>query len=137
LSALSRRRVLLIKSQIQALDRTQPGLPMKKGRVGTMTHDYKRHGTTTLFAALYRPGGLNDLLSAPADLNAFTASLAVIATAVLRWETLPDAAPAISVEAMTSSLGASVIERKSYSPKVKYRASSLAPAFSMRFLLFA
>jgi transposase len=50
------------KSQIQALDRTQPGLPLKKGRSGTMTHDYKRHGTTTLFAALnvldrlgYRP----------------------------------------------------------------------------------
>jgi transposase len=40
------------KSQIQALDRTQPGLPMKKGRAGTMTHDYRRHGTTTLFAAL-------------------------------------------------------------------------------------
>jgi len=40
------------KSQIQALDRTQPGLPMKKGRCGTQTHDYKRHGTTTLFAAL-------------------------------------------------------------------------------------
>ena len=40
------------KSQIQALDRTQPGLPMKKGRGATMTHDYKRHGTTTLFAAL-------------------------------------------------------------------------------------
>src|SRR5271156_609580 len=40
------------KSQIQALDRTQPGLPLKKGRVGTMTHDYKRHGTTTLFAAM-------------------------------------------------------------------------------------
>lgn len=40
------------KSQIQALDRTQPGLPMKKGRAQTMTHDYKRHGTTTLFAAL-------------------------------------------------------------------------------------
>jgi transposase len=40
------------KSQIQALDRTQPGLPMKKGRMGTMTHDYRRHGTTTLFAAL-------------------------------------------------------------------------------------
>ena len=40
------------KSQIQALDRTQPGLPMKKGRCGTMTHDYKRHGTTSLFAAL-------------------------------------------------------------------------------------
>jgi transposase len=40
------------KSQIQALDRTQPGLPMKKGRAGTMTHDYKRHGTTTLFAAM-------------------------------------------------------------------------------------
>lgn len=40
------------KSQIQALDRTQPGLPMKKGRCGTMTHDYKRNGTTTLLAAL-------------------------------------------------------------------------------------
>ena len=40
------------KSQIQALNRTQPGLPMKRGRAGTATHDYKRHGTTTLFAAL-------------------------------------------------------------------------------------
>ncbi len=40
------------KSQIQALDRTQPGLPIKPGRCGTLTHDYKRHGTTTLFAAL-------------------------------------------------------------------------------------
>jgi transposase len=40
------------KSQIQALDRTQPGLPLKRGRAGTFTHDYKRHGTTTLFAAL-------------------------------------------------------------------------------------
>src|SRR6187455_1181307 len=40
------------KSQIQALDRTQPGLPMKPGRCGTMTHDYKRHGTTLLFAAM-------------------------------------------------------------------------------------
>jgi len=40
------------KSQIQALDRTQPGLPIKKGRCGTFTHDYHRHGTTTLFAAL-------------------------------------------------------------------------------------
>ena len=40
------------KSSIQALDRTQPGLPMKAGRCGTMTHDYKRNGTSTLFAAL-------------------------------------------------------------------------------------
>jgi hypothetical protein len=40
------------KSQVQALDRTQPSLPMTKGRAGTMTHDYKRNGTTTLFAAL-------------------------------------------------------------------------------------
>ena len=40
------------KSQIQALDRTQPGLPLKKGRCGTMTPDYKRNGTATLFAAL-------------------------------------------------------------------------------------
>jgi hypothetical protein len=40
------------KSQIQALDRTQPGLPLKKGRAGTMAHDYERHGTTTLFAAM-------------------------------------------------------------------------------------
>lgn len=46
--------VLLVdeKSQIQALDRTQPGLPMKRGRAGTITHDYKRHGSITLFAAL-------------------------------------------------------------------------------------
>lgn len=40
------------KSQIQALERTQPGLPMKKARLGTITHDYKRNGTATLFAAL-------------------------------------------------------------------------------------
>jgi len=40
------------KSQIQALDRTQPGLPLKRGKCATHTHDYKRHGTTTLFAAL-------------------------------------------------------------------------------------
>ena len=40
------------KSQMQALDRTQPGLPLKKGRCATMTHDYKRNGTTTLFSAL-------------------------------------------------------------------------------------
>ena len=40
------------KSQVQALDRTQPGLPMKPGRAATMTHDYKRNGTTTLFAAM-------------------------------------------------------------------------------------
>ena len=43
------------KSQVQALDRTQPGLPMKKGRCGTMTHDSKRNGTTCLFAALNVP----------------------------------------------------------------------------------
>jgi transposase len=46
------------KSQIQALDRTQPGLPLKKGRAATMTHDYKRHGTTTLFAALDVKSGI-------------------------------------------------------------------------------
>ena len=45
------------KSQIQALDRTQPGLPLKKGRCGTWTHDYVRHGTTTLFAALNAASG--------------------------------------------------------------------------------
>jgi transposase len=45
------------KSQIQALDRTQPGLPLKKGRCGTMTHDYQRNGTTTLFAALELAAG--------------------------------------------------------------------------------
>ena len=48
------------KSQIQALDRTQPGLPLKKGRCGTMTHDYNRHGTTTLFAALEFLQGAGD-----------------------------------------------------------------------------
>ena len=46
------------KSQIQALDRTQPGLPMKRGRAATMTHDYKRNGTTTLFAALDVKSGM-------------------------------------------------------------------------------
>ena len=45
------------KSQVQASDRTQPGLPLKKGRAGTLTHDYVRHGTTTLFAALNVAGG--------------------------------------------------------------------------------
>ena len=40
------------KSQVQALERSQPGLPMKKGRAETMTHDYKRHGTTKMFAAI-------------------------------------------------------------------------------------
>src|SRR5450756_3260667 len=45
------------KCQIQALDRTQPGLPWKKGRCGTMTHDYKRHGTTTLFTAMNTQNG--------------------------------------------------------------------------------
>ena len=51
---MTSRLVLCVdeKGQIQALQRTQPGLPLKKGRCGTMTHDYKRHGTTTLFAAL-------------------------------------------------------------------------------------
>ena len=48
------------KSSVQALDRTQPGLPIKKGRCGTMTHDYKRHGTTTLFAALDVATGCSD-----------------------------------------------------------------------------
>ena len=55
MSAPRRMRLVLSvdeKSQIQALDRTQPGLPLKKGRAGTMTHDYKRNGTTMLFAAL-------------------------------------------------------------------------------------
>ena len=56
-ACISIRRIALVlccdeKSRIQALDRTQPGLPLKKGRCGTMTHDYKRNGTTTLFAAL-------------------------------------------------------------------------------------
>ena len=45
------------KTQIQALDRTQPGLPLKPDKCGTLTHDYKRHGTTTLFAALNIPDG--------------------------------------------------------------------------------
>src|ERR1039457_5128594 len=45
------------KCQIQAVDRTQPGLPWKKGRWGTMTHDYKRHGSTTLFAAMNTQDG--------------------------------------------------------------------------------
>lgn len=63
------------KSQIQALDRTQPGLPIKKGRCGTMTHDYKRNGTTTLFAALDTlqgkvVGECHERLRVPAKANA-------------------------------------------------------------------
>jgi hypothetical protein len=53
------------KSQIQALDRTQPGLPLKKGRCGTMTHDYKRNGTATLFAALNTLDERHDAFSIP------------------------------------------------------------------------
>ncbi len=61
------------KSQIQALDRSQPGLPLKNGRAGTMTHDYKRNGTTTLFAAL---NVLDGTVSSPARCSraSFTAS---------------------------------------------------------------
>jgi hypothetical protein len=52
------------KSQIQALDRTQPGSPMKKGRCGTMTHDYERHGTTTMDSNFrFRAKGAPDLTS--------------------------------------------------------------------------
>ena len=56
-SAARRNDGLPAMSSIQALDRTQPGLPMKKGRCGTMTRDYKRHGTTSLFAALNLASG--------------------------------------------------------------------------------
>jgi hypothetical protein len=49
----------MTKSQIQALDRTQPGLPMKRGRAGTMTHDYKRHGTTCVYRKP-KPGRSDD-----------------------------------------------------------------------------
>jgi hypothetical protein len=52
LRALALQLATHLKSQIQALNRTQPGLPLKRGRAGTITHDYKRHGTTTLCAAL-------------------------------------------------------------------------------------
>ncbi len=55
------------KSQIQALDRTQPSLPMKKGRCGSVTHDYIRHGTTTLFAAVNVLGGKVKRLLRQAD----------------------------------------------------------------------
>jgi hypothetical protein len=62
------------KSQIQALDRTQPGLPMKRGRAGTMTHDYKRHGTTTLFAALdVLEGVFRSIIDLQAAINRFVA----------------------------------------------------------------
>jgi len=63
------------KSQIQALDRTQPGLPIKKGRCGTMTHDYKRNGTTTLFAALRMIDGKCVFRSNPATVPAQTRPL--------------------------------------------------------------
>jgi hypothetical protein len=65
------------KSQIQALDRTQPGLPIKPGRCQTMTHDYKRHGTTTLFAALSVLDGtvIGAACSAIATANSFASSM--------------------------------------------------------------
>lgn len=53
------------KSQIQALDRTQPGLPLKPGRCGATTHDYKRNGTTTLFAALNVSTGPSSVVACP------------------------------------------------------------------------
>ena len=59
------------KSQIQALDRTQPGLPLKPGRCGTMTHDYTRHGTTTLFAALSTGPSLATVCRSTAIRNSF------------------------------------------------------------------
>jgi hypothetical protein len=64
------------KSQIQALDRTQPGLPMQKGRCQTMTHDYKGHGTTTLFAALELAQAkvVGEVLSAPPPSGIFEVS---------------------------------------------------------------
>ena len=58
------------KSQIQALDRTQPGLPLKKGRGATLTHDYKRNGTTTLFAKLTRRRLKNGVFHSVVDLQA-------------------------------------------------------------------
>jgi transposase len=58
------------KSQIQALDRTQPGLPLKKGRGATLTHDYKRNGTTTLFAKLTRRRLRNGVFHSVVDLQA-------------------------------------------------------------------
>lgn len=73
------------KSQIQALDRTQPGLPMKKGRLGTMRHDYKRNGTTTLFAALnvhYCPVDENIILVACNNL--FSTSVSIVSQST-RW----------------------------------------------------
>jgi transposase len=65
------------KSQIQALDRTQPGLPIKPGRCQTMTHDYKRHGTTTLFAALSVLDGsvIDAACSATATANSSVSSM--------------------------------------------------------------
>jgi hypothetical protein len=65
------------KSQIQALDRTQPGLPIKPGRCQTMTHDYKRYGTTTLFAALSVLDGrvIGRCMSATATANSSVSSM--------------------------------------------------------------
>lgn len=84
------------KSQIQALDRTQPGLPMKKGRCGTRTHDYKRHGTTTLFAALNLLDGnvIGDCLprhrhrSSSGSSRRLTPRLRPISICILLWTTM-------------------------------------------------
>ena len=65
------------KSQIRALDRIRPGLPMKRGRAGTMTHDYKRDGTTTLFATLdgWREGSPAAACNATATRSSFASSM--------------------------------------------------------------
>ena len=82
------------KSQIQALDRTQPGLPMKPGRAGTMTHDYKRNGTTTLFAALNVEGFFAKLTNRRLKRGVFR-SVAELETAIERFiaETNADPKP--------------------------------------------
>ena len=75
------------KTQIQALDRTQPGLPLKRGRCGTMTHDYKRYGTTTLFAALNTLDGtvIGDMMSVSFATSARTAFAVGSSAAWTSW----------------------------------------------------
>ena len=124
------------KSQIQALDRTQPGLPMKPGRAGTMTHDYTRHGTTTLFAALELAQDGGDVLVRAEDLLALPRGTVRVTVLI---ETLPAAfekplAERIAVDEHMVDLAALVaLEfRHSRSPPFGY-AGALPPRSPCRY----
>src|SRR5271170_5545138 len=99
------------KCQIQALDRTQPGLPLKKGRAGTMTHDYERHGTTTLFAAMNVLDGtvIGQTCSAIAIRNSFASSMSSRSRSRRARRSTPSSTIAPPISIPTSADGSNAI----------------------------